>query len=678
MRSQIAILLLIGGVAAAETPIKGLSLQSDANAGGHLITNLGAGFAAAAGLASSGSVAAASALASSSLARWTATNVAIGFGAVAEGKAPVVFAYSSAIDPASASGYYYEAGQFEGVDCYTNSTGWALWDSWGGSFLSPGTGDISRGWYNYDYTFPHGNYEQIDSSTTGTVMLVPAGTMPIVQIGSGTNTTAGTMGWMGHPLARWDGSVWIGTQWVERVYPPLFHDPGRMIDVTNAPVLNGIVVYGGANRASWQIPTGIVAIATNVVFSEVSGQPKDNPALAVVLTTLSNLAASAISAASRAGAPNWRDPYWFKVSFSEHPTNAPDTTVTQTNLDRIIFRDSWGAIRRDRIIQLSGMRGFYPVDYMATPTNVAVVSSNGYVQHLADGVATVTVSTHFRSSTNLLYFLTQPGSSVERNSDGATGTVRRSAIDGINAGVTGGQMTVFSSLDHATAVYVRNTNLFLRPAPACLAVWSSASSFSAEQWNRGVLLTPRHAVLASHVNDLGVGVTCRWVRADNVVTDAVVTASVDLGSDVSLIRLDRAITGISPAKLIAPELAIESLPTGLEYLPMALAEAHGEPRMQCVVGASSDLGRSDIFAVNASAPVDPTWRTLFYHSPIIGDSSSPIFCVIGGDLVLVTELYASIAGPSMSYWSPAIQAQIAAWGDTNMLEFINHNAFRRF
>jgi hypothetical protein len=50
MSRAVAVLLLIAGIASAETPIKGLTLQGNGNAGGYIITNLGADFAQANGL----------------------------------------------------------------------------------------------------------------------------------------------------------------------------------------------------------------------------------------------------------------------------------------------------------------------------------------------------------------------------------------------------------------------------------------------------------------------------------------------------------------------------------------------------------------------------------------------------------------------------------------------------
>lgn len=385
-------------------------------------------------------------------------------------------------------------------------------------------------------------------------------------------------------------------------------------------------------------------------------------------------AGGSAGAGSGVAAGTWRNPQWFSLDWSENPTNAPDFISYRTNLDQTIERQAFNNVKHDRVAQITEQHSFFELAFAVSPTNLASVSSNGYLTHLVDGVVTVSVSAASFGLTNMLALRTA-GATAERYLTGAAGSLRAASIAAVDAAVTGATMQIFSSYDPDTANFVRSTNLWLRPAPECLAAWNSRSVTR----GGGVLITPRHAVTAIHASFRPQpGDTVSWVTASNSVFSAIVVAEKNIAADIALIRLDRELTGVRRAKFIAAPNAF--MPTGISEIPLACGEIHGSgQKMQLVIGGSRSWGERGWTGIGwRKSPERPDWRGLFYHYPAIGDSSQPVMLTTGNDLVILFCLYYPTQGPDLHAYLSEIQAGIAAWGDTNLIEYLDTQSYTEF
>ena len=252
--------------------------------------------------------------------------------------------------------------------------------------------------------------------------------------------------------------------------------------------------------------------------------------------------------------------------------------------------------------------------------------------------------------------LTLSGASVvEVIEGGVAGSARKALSDPMdNALVSANpatQQKVYTSQDHSTPAYVRNTDFFLQGTHAealtCTSPWNSRQAGK----RAGTAITPRHAVCAQHY-PLYVGDTLRFVASDNtVVTKTIVQAdrifSNGNGTDAWMVLLDSDLpASITPCKLF---------PDGYEtYLPAGASSvaAYSLPLLAMDFsenGIALDLIRgpvvTDLYpAMRFGAPTIPH-RLAFYDPIISGDSGNPIFAVIGSELWLLSTFFGAGSGP---------------------------------
>jgi hypothetical protein len=251
--------------------------------------------------------------------------------------------------------------------------------------------------------------------------------------------------------------------------------------------------------------------------------------------------------------------------------------------------------------------------------------------------------------------LTLSGASVvEVIEDGVVGSARKALSDPMDTALSGAnpatQQKVYTSQDHVTPAYVRNTSFFLQGTHAealtCTSPWNSRQAGN----RAGTAITARHAVLANHY-PLVAGDTLRFIASDNtVITRTVVQAarifSNGYGTDAWMILFDSDLpASITPCKLF---------PDGYEtYLPAGATCAAACSLPLLAMDFSENGIALDLIAELATATVPtmtygaPTLadRLAFYDPIISGDSGNPIFTVIGSELWLLSTFFGAGSGP---------------------------------
>jgi hypothetical protein len=251
--------------------------------------------------------------------------------------------------------------------------------------------------------------------------------------------------------------------------------------------------------------------------------------------------------------------------------------------------------------------------------------------------------------------LTVSGASViEVIEGGVSGSARKALSDPMNAALSGAnpatQQLIYTSQNHATAAYVRNTTFFLHGTHAealtCASPWNSRQN----KKRAGTAITARHAVLANHY-PLIAGDTMRWVASDNtVLTRTVVQVGRinynGIGTDALMVLLDSDLpTSITPCKLF---------PDGFElYLPAGASTdaASALPLLALDFsenGIVLDLISESVVATSPTvifgAP-EMSERIAFYDPLIAGDSGNPIFTAWGSELWLLSTFFGASSGP---------------------------------
>ena len=237
-----------------------------------------------------------------------------------------------------------------------------------------------------------------------------------------------------------------------------------------------------------------------------------------------------------------------------------------------------------------------------------------------------------------------------------------SQIDTRIAGLTpAAAWPLFSTLDHATPAYVWNADSWTRlhgglPTLdlSCFSPWNSAylTSFCP------TAVTPWHVLLANHAHP-GVGSTVRFIKADGTVITRTIAAlqKADPYKDILVAKLDSSLegTGIGIAKIL-PQTWNQYLdPTDV---PVLTCKNNGKlavvTRCQLILDTWSDA--------LCGAPLDET-QLSFYQQSVSGDSSSPSFFVINGELALLfTAWRGGPAGSFVTGAATAVNAAIATLG----------------
>jgi hypothetical protein len=262
--------------------------------------------------------------------------------------------------------------------------------------------------------------------------------------------------------------------------------------------------------------------------------------------------------------------------------------------------------------------------------------------------------------------LTLSGASIiEVIEGGVAGSARKALSDPIDTALIGAnpatQQNVYTSQDHVTPTYVRNTNFFLQATHAealtCASPWNSTGGTR----RAGTAITPRHAVCAKHYS-IPVGATLRFVASDNTVVERTVVQAANiiasnplsppvspLENDVWLMLLDSDLpASITHCKLFPYEYETH-LPDGATTeggaaIPLLALDYSENGIVLDYLGKDGPL----IPPTPSNLWIEPTMpgRLAFNDPIIVGDSGNPIFTAIGSELWLMSTFAGSGSGPA--------------------------------
>jgi hypothetical protein len=241
---------------------------------------------------------------------------------------------------------------------------------------------------------------------------------------------------------------------------------------------------------------------------------------------------------------------------------------------------------------------------------------------------------------------------------------------------------IFTTQDHATPTYVRNTDCWcydLAEEMTCISPWNSASGSPSGVTGGGTLITPRHIYMAAHFK-IPVGATIRFVTADNQVVNRELVASYthplyvngsfNFDITVGLLASDVP-ASITPAQTLPPNFNDYFIDqAGGFYLSRPPAGALYTDQEEKALVIDHVASNSDIH--DFYPPVSALKLSAF-ETIIVGDSSNPVFFIINDKLVLLAA-WSAVRGDNSAFgWdyntplrnsgttkAPLLQAMISA------------------
>ena len=358
---------------------------------------------------------------------------------------------------------------------------------------------------------------------------------------------------------------------------------------------------------------------------------------------------------------------WFEIDQFREPTQiSPDTNAPYTEDDKEGQRFTTASTGEQ--VTLSPVVTYSlnddPISFAYSsdnPTEIDVAPDGQVVfmvapESTASAIITIVATSGTATTTRTVSVtLTLSGAAVvEVIEGGVAGSARKALSDPMdNALIVANpatQQKVYTSQDHVTPAYVRNTSFFLQGTHAealtCASPWNSRQAGN----RAGTAITARHAVLANHY-PLIAGDTLRFIASDNtIITKTVVQAArifIDgNGTDAWMILLDSDLpASITPCKIF-PDGYETYLPAGATTVAAAtlplLAMDFSENGI--ALDLISEQVQSNVPTMIYGAPTIPH-RLAFYDPIISGDSGNPIFAVIGSELWLLSTFFGAGSGP---------------------------------
>lgn len=295
------------------------------------------------------------------------------------------------------------------------------------------------------------------------------------------------------------------------------------------------------------------------------------------------------------------------------------------------------------------------ITWTSLNTNVATINSTtGELTYVSDGNVIITAEIN---GTNLIDQVTlnissETGGSITEFVSFVTGALAHHCENAINSRIEGASTSVlpiFSTQNHTTQTYIRNSSCWaydLRQQMTCISPWNSTGGAT----RAGTLITPRHIIFAAHY-ELSVGATVRFVAADNTVITRTMVGRLRHPSyspyypDLTIGVLDSDVPASIDNCLVLPSNYGNYFPTG----PKNVAALCLDQQEKALV---TDLYNFSSTFVSFAIPNLPDEKIL-YESKVVGDSGNPAFLIINDQLVLITVWTSGGAG-SGTFITPQI------------------------
>lgn len=274
-------------------------------------------------------------------------------------------------------------------------------------------------------------------------------------------------------------------------------------------------------------------------------------------------------------------------------------------------------------ITLEGNAENFVEYYSSTNPVVASVDATGRITTHASGGVIIVVGILPAKRTTVHNGSITGGETVDTFSRYIDGTLGKEINDTtISMAAPGKSKSVYSTISHDLAIYSRNANCWVSRD---LTAWPIRNSTTGQRFN-GCAVSKRHLVVANHAYP-SIGSVVLFVALNNQVVERTIIASQFIGiGDLRIALLDSDLpASISPCKVL-PENWREYISfAGLEII---CGDQDAQVLAHTVLSAAPHV--TIIHTASTRAELAP------YAEPIVGgDSGSPIWCVLGSELLLL-------------------------------------------
>lgn len=329
---------------------------------------------------------------------------------------------------------------------------------------------------------------------------------------------------------------------------------------------------------------------------------------------------------------------------------SPGTTAPAVVLDQNVSRQTDATVRNDAQIVATVNKGYGGITFESSNPSIATVDQNGYVTVVGTGSVTIRVKSQFIIRNVLQFVATAPSPNYyDTWVSYVTGSLGKAISDAVDARIAASsQKNVFTTVNHGTSTYVRNTNCWINQDKTSWPVWNSWTN---NQFYCGCAVTPKHMLVASHAEPPN-GTSFRFVTNSNTVVTRTKIAQNYVGSaDVCIIELDSALPGtITPVKVLPTDYTNKIT---IGNVPLICGNQDSELIIR-------DWYRGTFNIFHKASTIT---NRLPYTEPVIaGDSGAPVYTIINNELVAVGTHWATDSASNPHSVVAAINTAISGSG----------------
>ncbi len=376
--------------------------------------------------------------------------------------------------------------------------------------------------------------------------------------------------------------------------------------------------------------------------------------------------------------------------------SAPHLSGTQTDRDFSYNQYDSGRVLTSCVLEVGNLFGINtPTAFSSLNPSVATIDQKGVATYVSDGSANFRVKVgNITKNASCPFSITNNTVLTVFNSFAPSSLAQvitdemNSRIQGLSPSAT--TENIYSSLDDVNHSYIRNTSVFTGSVDlTSIPVYSSSSHTSFN----GVLVAPDILIQANHAHSSG---TMYFVANDNTTISRTVVGGTRIGdTDIWVSRLNSPLpSSITPAKVLKNgSLGIFALGTYQSLVSEGDKITSNAISKGTLPAVFSNQFRSlKIGSVNAlynlftivyvpggdqthQLPTSSLRYLPWYSEPISGDSGSPGFMIVNGQLVALGTWYTSIALSDILANITAINAGISSLGSGYSLTQIDLSAY---
>ncbi len=371
----------------------------------------------------------------------------------------------------------------------------------------------------------------------------------------------------------------------------------------------------------------------------------------------------------------------FYLDISEQPRITQSTsTQNTTSGDANVIRTTSPTTVSDYIIQPRSIVGkIQPITLSVSNTSIlSTPNVSGVSTYVAPGIVTVSgVSNSGQSTSRIIRTASVQSASRDQFVSYLSGSLGESILNTINNAISPTKSkTIFSTKNHSTSLYIRDTNSWAYNIIdlTSVSVWNSINGAA----RCGTLISPRHIIYAAHY-PLTIGSNMRFVdNNNNVITRQIINKltapnNKNYYPDYEVALLDSDVPNtITPARFLPNNWTtkLTSLISELGSIPTIYTNQNEEV-------LTSDWIKDDGM-VKCSAPSAPS-RQQFFSLLVAGDSGHPCFIIIPGSIipVILTVWTYGISGSGTSLFrhKTTINSLMASLGGGYQLTEVDLSAF---